>query len=269
MKHEIVEADAARGIVRITTSDSRWYAREVSEGESGKKRWDFVPSVTWITDSAYPKDIGYYRWLASKGWDEAESIRIAAGEKGDKVHQGVRILSTGGTIERGDSLINPTTGEPEEITTAEYVGLMSFQDWCREERPVFLKNEYTVWSARHRYAGTTDIKCLLKSTGYKVVHVVDVKTSPHIYTPMILQVSAYKHADDTLPKRGVKLGILQLGYKYNKIKKYKYTEVPDKFPLFLAAKKIWAYEQQGVKPQQKDYPMILSLAGLASIAGEA
>jgi hypothetical protein len=42
-----------------------------------------VPSVTWIS-GFWPKGIGFYKWLADKGWDEAEAAKQAAGDKNEK-----------------------------------------------------------------------------------------------------------------------------------------------------------------------------------------
>ncbi len=268
MKIEIMEVDKERGIARVTTPNSRYYARQISvDGTAENKRWDYVPSVTWITEIGWPKGPGFFRYLANKAsWEEAEEIRIAAGEKGSKVHQGVRRLIEGGTVGMGDSFENPNTLKAEELTRDEYHCLMTFNQWCDEEEPEFLANEYTVWNERHNYAGTLDIKCRLKSTKYRKIHIVDVKTSIHIFTPMELQVSAYKHADTTLPKSGVRLGILQLGYRLNKKKKFKYTEVPDRFPLFLAAKRIWAHETAGQKPLERTFPLEIQLRNLRAVA---
>src|SRR5205085_7684493 len=70
-----------------------------------------------------------------------------------------------------------------------------------------------------------------------------------------------KHADSESDV--TRLGILQVGYKRNKNQKYKLTEITDKFPLFLAAKLIWANECEGVAPLQKDYPLLVSLSPAA------
>ena len=57
----------------------------------------------------------------------------------------------------------------------------------------------------------------------------------------------------------MKLAILQLGYRRNKAG-WKFTEVEDKFDLFLAARQIWHNESSGDKVSQKDFPLMLSLA---------
>ena len=261
MKREIRVVDAERGWCQITTPDSRWYAREIGHDSSKPPIWEYVPSVSWIC-SFYFKGEGLLRWGAKHGCDEAEEIKELAGEAGDKVHQGVRRLVSGGTINMEDSFISPISGQPEPLTPDEYWRLMTFHEWFEKTRPEVLRTEYTVWNERHRYAGTVD---LLLRIGHQV-WLVDVKTSLQIWPSMELQVSAYKHADPTLPKN-VKLAILQVGYKFNKRQKYKFTPVADQFPLFLATRRIWKKETDGIKPHQREYPLTLSLSPELTLKG--
>ncbi len=256
MKHEIVDINCPfAGWLRVTTQDERWYSRKVSaDGTEDNYKWDFVPSVTWIANSGYVKGVGFYKWLADKGWSQAEEIKASAGEKGSKVHQAISRLVTGGTVTIHDCFENPRTLQSEEITAAEYECLMSFCEWFRQVKPEVLDSDYTVWNERYRYAGTVDLKVRIGRT----VWMIDIKTSPDIWPTMEIQLSAYKHADQTLPK-SAKLAILQVGYKRNKNKKWKFTPIPDQFPLFMAARKIWEKETAGQSPMQKDYPMELSL----------
>jgi hypothetical protein len=56
-----------------------------------------------------------------------------------------------------------------------------------------------------------------------------------------------------------KLATLQVGYNRNKAG-YKWNEVDDQLPLFLAAQQIWAKECEGQAPKKRDYPIVLSPA---------
>jgi hypothetical protein len=51
---------------------------------------------------------------------------------------------------------------------------------------------------------------------------------------------------------------LQVGYKLNK-KGWKFTEVEDKFELFLNTYAIWLEENPNSKPRQIDLPMQLKI----------
>jgi hypothetical protein len=250
MKHEIREVDAERGIVQITSSDERWYARKIMEGTM----WDYVPSVTWIC-GYYPKGKGFEIWLGNRtSYSEAEEIKMAAGDKGSKVHQAIGVLLSGGCVEMEDSFENPRTMELESLTADEYLCLMSFCEWYREYQPEVIAFEYTVWNEKYRYAGTVDLKCRIDGK----VWIIDFKTSQDVWPSHELQVSAYKHCDGDSPKTQA-LGILQLGYRRNKNKKWKFTKIPDRFKLFMAAYKIWEHETADVAPLQREYPLRLSL----------
>lgn len=248
MKKEIRTIDKANGILQVTTTDERWYVRDKTDPETGLPQYEFVPSVTWICDH-YPKGVAFYKWLASKGWDESQAIKSAAGDKGSKVHYAIRDLIDGKTVNIDDKYKNNSTGEEEELSFEEYDCLMSFVQWHKDTKPEFLACEFAVWG--DGYAGTVDLLCSIEGQKY----VVDFKTSQYIWPSMELQVSAYKHAGDF---QDANLAILQVGYRLNK-KRYKFTEVDDNYQEFLAAKLIWAKEQKGVQPHQKDYPLKVKL----------
>ena len=256
MKKEIKRVK--KGVIQITTQDERWYIKGINELDETQPI-DlnlFYPSVTWIC-GYYPKGIAYHKWLASKGWDEAESIKVAAGDKGSKVHLAVNDLIRGVEVTMEAKYPNHTTGKVEELTIEEWECLMSFVDWVNEAKPVFLDSEIVVFNEKYPYAGTVDIRCKLKNNT-----ILDIKTGQYIWPSHELQVSAYKHAkfewaDDDL-------AILQLGYKKNK-RRWKFTPIKDKFNLFLAAREIWQEECAGVCPLQKDYPTILKLNDLPKV----
>jgi hypothetical protein len=70
---------------QITVADKRWYMKPAKDAETGLPIYLPVPSVTWIA-GFWPQGIHFYKWLAEKGWDEAEAIKAAAGDKGSAVH---------------------------------------------------------------------------------------------------------------------------------------------------------------------------------------
>lgn len=248
MKKEIRTVDKTRGILQVTTVDERWYVRDMVDPVTGLPRYEFVPSVTWICDH-YPKGVAFYKWLASKGWDEAESIKNAAAEKGSKVHKAIQDLVEGRTVEINSRYKNPATDKEEELTFEEYEAVCAFAAWHKETKPEIIACETAVWG--DGFAGTVDLICRIDGQKY----VVDFKTSQYIWPSHELQVSAYKHAGEF---EDAKLAILQVGYRMNK-KRYKFTEVDDQYQEFLAAKVIWAKEQKGVQPHQKDYPLRVRL----------
>lgn len=254
MKKEIRTVDEKKRIVQVTSVDERWYIRETKDKTTGLPAYEFVPSVTWICES-YPKGVVFFKWLASKGWDESEALKEAAADKGNKVHQAVACLINGKTIKM-DSKFPNDEGKEEELTLEEYDCIISFVDWVKEAKPKFLESEFVVWGAG--YAGTVDILCEIGGKTY----IVDLKTSQYIWPSHELQVSAYLHAlppeRDTEESFPPHLAILQLGFRLNK-KRYKFTEIDDQYDLFLAARKIWEKENKDKKPYQKDYPLEVSI----------
>lgn len=236
------------GIIQITTLDERWY----------EKDGEFNPSVTWVAGS-YPKGIYFYKWLAEKGWDEAEALKVAAGERGSKVHQACEELLLGNAVKMDSMFLNTTTKMEEELSVQEYEAIMTFKDFWEDmnsnHKVELVGTEQVLWvpakeGEKYGYAGTRDIKVMVDGEPW----IWDIKTSKQIWTEYELQLSAYKHADPELPK----IGIVQVGYNLNK-RGWKFSELEDKYDLFLHAKAIWEHENPDTKPKQKDYPAEIKL----------
>lgn len=237
MKIERKVVDKKLGIVQCTTEDERWYLVDQI----------YLPSVTWIC-SFYPKGIGYMKWLAEKGWNEAEALKVLAGNKGSRVHKAIELLNSGETV-RHDTLFMDDSGVELELTADEYEAVISYANWFKSTNPKILRSEFTVVNTEFGFAGTVDIEAEINGELY----VVDVKTSADIWPSHEIQVSAYAK---TLGNH--KRAILQVGYKRNK-NKYKFTEIEDKFKLFLASREIWSEETAGIEPLQRDFPTSISL----------
>jgi hypothetical protein len=268
MNKEIRRLDPTTGIVRCTTSDERWYAREVFNDITGLPEMAWRPSVTWIC-SHYPKGKGYEIWLKRNG-DEADIIASLAADSGYKEHRAIALLNDGETVNMIETAVENQDGELETLSSEEYAGVMSYAAWWEEEgcdQLNILEYETTVWpdagacaekyelsSEYFRFAGTLDLLVERKDDGRRGV--IEVKRSADIHRPHELQVCAYQKA-----KGADFAAILQINYRRNKNKKWKYTEVEDCFGLFIATQQIWAKETADVKPLQRDYPLNLKLRG--------
>lgn len=242
MQYERRVVNKEKGIVQITTEDERWYVKPVD----GKLI--YVPSTTWVA-GYYPKGIAYHKWLASKGWDESIALMEAAGEKGTYTHKACEMLLNGSVV-RFDTII-----DDRQLTTEEYANVMSFVQWYRDTKPKTVKTEFNVFAPDDTHAGTIDYLCEIKGEPW----IIDFKTSSSVWPSHIIQLAAYRIALNI----DCKLGILQLGYKYNKIKKYKLTEVDFKPKLWWAAYEIWQDECSNISPLQRDYPLELTLQEVA------
>lgn len=272
MRKEIREVDKEKGIVQVTIADERWYLKPYFSETSGIPQYKGVPSVTWIAGS-YPKGIGFYKWLAEKGWDEAESIKTAAGDKGSKVHLAIGNILAGIEVKIDSKFLNKSSGQEEELTLEECDCLLSFINWKKTiEEEYTLKtiiSETAVFSDIYNYAGTVDwiIELTHKETGEVTYWIIDFKTGQYIWKEYELQISAYRktieNSENVFPEMkdvsNIKTAILQLGYRKNKAG-YKFTILEDKFDLFLTAQKIWHEEHGGEQPSKKDYPLVISPA---------
>jgi hypothetical protein len=117
--------------------------------------------------------------------------------------------------------------------------VLSFARWAKEVKP-------------DKYAGTLDLMAKIDGK----VWLIDLKTSKNIYLSHRVQLSSYFHADGV---KADKMAILQLGYARNK-KRFKFTEIEDKFPLFLSAYSFWSEDNADVKVKQKDYPTKIQIS---------
>lgn len=259
MNKEIRIVNKEKSIMQITTIDERWYAFPSENKTTGLPEYKFIPSATWIA-SYYPKGVAFYQWLASKGWEEAEAIKIAAGNRGSHVHLGCEIIEEQGSLSIDYCFKNEETQFLEPMTTEEIICLQSFTKWWNDTKPELLASEMTVLGGY--YAGTLDR--IYRINGQ--IWIVDFKTSKSIWEEQKLQVSSYKHANINFAEFGItadewaarKVGILQLGYTLNK-NGYKFTEIDDKYDLFQIAYRIWQNENPNAKPKQKDLPLMLTI----------
>ena len=225
------------GIIQITTLDERWY----------DKSGIFYPSITWIT-SYYPKGKAYERYIADKGWDEAERIKQEAGDRGTIVHHAIQKGMETGQLKM-DDLIKDRDGVEREMTPDEYYCAITFNQWWKSVgSPKPIAVEHSVISEEDGFGGTPDY---LFENGL----LLDVKTSKDVWPSHELQVNGLKKALIENGYKVDKMAILQVGYTRNKNQHYKFTEIEDQYNLFLSAKTFWKNENNGSKPFQRDYPV--------------
>lgn len=289
MRKIIREVDEERGITQITVADERWYTKPAKDEVTGMPIYKPVPSITWIA-SYWPKGVEYFRWLAQKGWDEAEAIKVEAGEKGSVVHSAIEMILHGlefridtKVVDRAKSTEQETY--ERELTYDELLCVQSFIDWRTEMEKEWtirtISNESTLISDIHGCAGTTDwvIELTHKKSGEVQRWVIDFKTSKAVRHSHKIQVNAYRvmlengenpifkqNANGTESREiedlsGLRMGILLLGYSANK-NGYKFTEIEDLFEDFKVAQAIWRRENGKNTPgfSVRDFPIVLSRA---------
>ena len=255
---ELITKDGQK-IWQITTNDERFYGKQTTNPTTGLPEIIWLPSVTWIKNYYYTSPY-LVRWIADKGLTESERIKKEAGTKGDKIHQATEQLEKDGEIRIEDKFLNKETGQMEELTAEELEAVISYKDFIDDTNAEILANEMTVFS--EKYAGTLDR--IFRINGQ--IYIIDLKSSQSIRKDMIIQLSAYSHTEIDYTGLGItdeewkarKLAVLQLGYQKNS-KKYKFTEIEDRYDLFKLAYSVWQEENPDAKPKQKDFPLVIKL----------
>lgn len=245
------------GIAQITIADTeRWYAKTIDDETTV-----YVPSASWIS-SYYPKGREFYRWLASKGWDDAEEIKSTAGDKGSRVHLACADLIAG--KELGMDAEYPDKNENmQELTIEEWECLIAFHNWYKEVHPEVLASETIVWGLHH--AGTVDLYYMKDD----YLYISDIKTGQYVWPSYEVQLNLYAEALPTdkklqaLYKKAfkegrVKLEVLQIGYKRNK-KRWKTTEIALQPDLTRATYEIWKKEASMQRPKRLELPTTIKL----------
>ena len=255
---ELITKDG-RKVWQITTSDERFYGKQTTNPTTGLPEIIWLPSVTWIKNYYYTSPY-LVRWIADKGLTESERIKKEAGTRGDKIHQATEQLEKDGEIRIEDKFLNKETGQMEELMAEELEAVISYKDFIDDTNAEILTNEMTVFS--EKYAGTLDR--IFRINGQ--IYIIDLKSSQSIRKDMIIQLSAYSHTEIDYTGLGItdeewkarKLAVLQLGYQKNS-KKYKFTEIEDRYDLFKLAYSVWQEENPDAKPKQKDFPLVIKL----------
>lgn len=277
MKKDIEIINKELGIYRVTTLGERWYARPSLQTENGMPEYEFFPSITWIAGH-YPKGIGFYKWLADRGWDESQALKEAAGDKGSKVHYACSDVDKGMRIDVvNGKYLNPSTRQPENLSVEEVDCILSYRNFIEEYQPYVLADEITGFG--ENYAGTADkvVAFAGEAPGSpRQIAIIDLKTSKAIWEEYRLQISALSHMGIDYAGMGItdeewanrKLFILQLGYKLNRAG-FKLTLIEDKYPMFQVAWQLWKNENPDARPKEAVYPLFIeSPFRIGQIKGE-
>ncbi len=239
-------------VMQMTFDNERYYHI------TGKNLDVYLPSVTWINES-YPKGLGFYKWLAGKGWDEATATKEAAGDRGSKVHNAIQDLLNGAEIKYGDAYWNETKQANESFTLEEWKCLIAFQRFWLDHNPTIVATERVCYSLKYGYAGTIDALLMIDDQ----LVVVDWKTSAAIYPSYLMQIAAYMVAEhETGEHKPVATAIVRLGTKHKKgyeLQIFDTDQSKQNFKGFLHVKEIWAIENGNKKPETVTLPAVISL----------
>ncbi len=181
----------------FSAKGSRWYVHPDS-GES-------VPGVTSILGQL-PKPF-LQGWAAKMAAEFAVEHQAAWSTLDDRAAiELIKGASRRYTSERADvgsdahdafeKIGNGDDPGPIRIEVDPYV--QQFRKFLDDWQPRFMGQELTVWSEKHRYAGSTDAFMFINDTPI----VVDYKTSKSVYEETALQLAAYRYADHVIDEFG-------------------------------------------------------------------
>lgn len=111
----------------------------------------------------------------------------------------------------------------------------AFISFCEDYAPEILYQELKVWSDQYEFAGALDIIAKVKDKNV----IIDIKTGKYVYDTYALQLAAYKQAVEEMQVEKIdKTAVLLLREDGN----YTYEAVNADLEVFLAAKKIWLWQ---------------------------
>jgi len=155
---------------RIVIKDNRFYV--MPDGE-------LYPSVTSIL-KYWPKTDQFMKWIGDKGNDEANRIKNEAGERGTIVHNGIELLLKNNELNFAN------------YSLEEWKFLIAFRNFALDYKLEPVDIEKTVWSKKHKLAGTLD--CAGYLTVPKVGRIftrLDWKTSKNFHDEYGMQSASY------------------------------------------------------------------------------
>lgn len=216
----------------------------------------FYPSVTYILDNGFPKGQAFNQWLKDVG-NNARHVAERAAEAGSKVHNACEFLVMGEEIEWNDKIYD----------IQEWKGIIGFSEFYDNHVERVIACENNIISDKYRYAGTTDLVCIIGGE----VWIVDYKFGNAIYDSYHLQTAAYMNAwNEKREEKVTRRGILHLkaktrGEKKDKIQGKGWQLVESKnsyemdFDIFKAALNIHYYLEPIPRPKNMQYPATIKL----------
>lgn len=169
----------------------------------------------------------YYAMVVNPSLSESEALAAPYQKNRSAISKGLTVHSIVEAYKHSLQHID------EKVDEAFKGYAQAFYKWIEELHIEIVGHERTVFSQKHRFAGTLDL--LAKVNGSELPTVVDVKTGKDIYIEAFIQTSAYRAA---LEEEGIAVketAVLLLQEDGT----YKYAVGSNKFPAFLACKTLW------------------------------
>ncbi|MBM3708437.1 MAG: hypothetical protein FJW69_08920 [Actinobacteria bacterium] len=217
----------------------------------------YLRAVNFILSEGYAKP-RLLHWAKNKTAEEIDKKLKEAGEKGDRVHQAIRLIfENPGKFHRSITVYDDEVKSQVSLTNEDWDCLLSFASFWSKHDPLLVDYEVSVCSLKEGYAGTLDALLILtKACGVKTcpcektvgkLGIWDWKTSGAIYGDHGAQVAAYGKAESIKPYlQGLRLAysaILRLGTAHTttggyQLEVYDRAESQTHYEEFLHAKGI-------------------------------
>lgn len=226
----------------ITSENEHWYP-------SPKKKGVWYPSVTTILGFAFPKTVGFHKYLANQqSWESSQEILKAAGTRGTRVHEGTELLENGHVLKR------------DMYSLEEWQMLVGFVKWHEKYQPKAEAIELSLVSDKLKTGGTIDRVYIIDG----VRTILDIKTSSAIHDSYWAQTSVYEAlwAERYKDKPVEQTAILRLapkrkdGYEYSIHTK---EMLKDDISSFRASQVLWDYLNPNAQPKLLEVPEELTL----------
>lgn len=243
-------------VTTLKIGDSRYYTDGVTR--------DQVPGVTSILDGRAKPALMHWAARTAAEFAVNNMDQMYALAKADKYAaidtiKRAHTRSSGTAAGKGtdvhklvERLLNGEKGV--SVSKDERPFIVQFQRFADEYRLEPVHNEITVWSDRHRYAGTADGLWKLDGPGIVepgAIAVCDLKTGASgVWEDAALQLAAYKNADYMLFPDGTREKMLVTEHSYAIwLRPEGYAVLPldtgpETFATFLALRKLFDWNKQ-------------------------
>lgn len=235
-----------------------------------KKEKRFVPAVHHIMKHGFNKGKYFEDYLLDITRSEAEKKLQETGNRGSRVHDAVRRIIGGQTIDLKTLFYNEELNKHDTLTYKEQDNLSGFIAWAHAYKPEVIAYEHTIYNIDYGsgYAGTTDFFGTIlvpekdksfasELWGKRILAVLDWKTGKDIYDEHQIQVAAYweaivsdyKSIETLIEKYGkVHTGIVLISSKNKcgyKMKTWDAEETQENFTGLLSAAGIYKLKTGG------------------------
>lgn len=277
MENKFEEVDLTKA-VQVDWFDEHYYKILNPNGTE-----EFFPSVTTILQVS-PKPF-LYRWRGELGNEEADRKKAEGAERGSNIHFACDILKQGGAVVlmQGNKA-KYTDAELAEIKKKhnglialiwdqfEYLQIFRYLQMLNELKPFNIISEHTIFSLKHRYAGTLDEMYYLEAGNYNIngskplkldtgTYIADIKSSKTITDDAFNQLAAYWVAQEEMSDQQIDGALLihtnaqtKSGIEGLSVKVISRPEMEEYFDQFLKLFEVWKIKPSPAHPKVFSMP---------------